>query len=147
MPYYENLKMIKKEKQLTNAEISRLGDVPLSTVTRVFSEKTPNATFETMDRISIALGVSLDEIAGRKPTKEQPLTNPIIDAFGSYSELLKEKDSRIAGLEKDKEVIRNEKYKLVAVIIALVLILFALMGVLVWFNIDVRNGNFGRFRY
>lgn len=147
MPYVEKLKTIKKEKGLSNAEISKLGDVPLPTVTRVFNESTVNPTFETLVGIARALGVSLDELAGFKQPDEQPLASPIVDTLNSYSELVKEKDNRIQELKEDKDVIRKEKHKLVATLVALVIVLVALVGILVWFNIDVRNGNFGRFKY
>lgn len=147
MPYSEKLKMIKEEKGLTNAVISETGGVPLSTVTRVFNERTPNTSFETMVGLARGMGFSLDELAGLKQHDEQPIASPIIETINSYSELLKEKDERIKGLEKDKDVIRKEKYKLVTALIVLVIILLALASILVWFNIDVRNGNFGRFLY
>lgn len=147
MPYVEKLKMIKSEKGLTNAEISKLGDIPLPTVTRVFNESTTNPTFETLVGIARALGVSLDELVGFKQPDEQPLAPPIVDTLNSYSELLKEKDDRIQELKEDKNVIRKEKNKLVTMLVALVVILVALVTILVWFNIDVRNGNFGQFKY
>lgn len=139
MPYSENLKRIKEEKGLTCAEISKLANLPLSTVTRVFNDKTSGASFETMDRISIGLGVSLDEIAGRKPSNDQPLTTPIVDTFNSYSELLAEKDDRIKELIEDKRVIRNEKYKVMWMLVILVTAIFT------WFIVDILNGHFGIF--
>lgn len=147
MPYSEKLKMIKEEKGLTNAVIAKTGNTPLSTVTRVFNDSAKGASFETMVGIARGMGISLDELAGLKQPDEQPIASPIIETINSYSEILKEKDERIKVLEKDKDVIRNEKYKLVAALIILVIILLALVSILVWFNIDVRNGNFGRFRY
>ena len=147
MPYVEKLKMIKEEKGYTNTVIADLSNIPLATVTRVFNGQTPNPTFETISAIAIGMGVSLDELVGLKQPDEPPIASPIENTLNSYSELLQEKDKRIAGLEKDKDVIRKEKYKLVTALVILVIILLALMGVLVWFNIDVRNGNFGRFIY
>ena len=71
MPYSEKLKMIKEEKGLTNAVISETGGVPLSTVTRVFNERTPNTSFETMVGLARGMGFSLDELAGLKQHDEQ----------------------------------------------------------------------------
>ena len=154
MQYTEKLKVIKEEKKLTNVIISKAGDIALSTVTRVFNESAKGASFETMIGIAKGMGISLDELAGLKQPDEQPIASPIIETISTYTELLKEKDERIRekdevikGLEKDKNVIRSEKYKLVGALVILVIILLALASVLVWFNIDVRNGNFGRFRY
>jgi transcriptional regulator with XRE-family HTH domain len=147
MPYVEKLKMIKQEKGLSLAEIAKLADIPLATITRVFNGQTPNPTFETISRISFALSVSLDELSGLKQPEEQHIASPIENTLNSYSELLKEKDDRIKELKEDKSVIRNEKYKLVGMLVALVVVLVALVAILVWTNIDIRNGNIGRVRY
>ena len=147
MPYVEKLKMIKTEKGLSNVEIAKISEIPLATVTRIFNGQTPNPTFETISRITLAMGTSLDELVGLKQPNEPPIPSPIENTLNSYSDLLKEKDIRIEQLMEDKNVIRNEKYKLVGILVALVIILVGLVGILVWFNIDVRNGNFGRFTY
>lgn len=141
MPYSEKLKMIKTEKGLTNAEISQLGDVPLSTVTRVFNEKTPNASFETFVGLARGMGFSLDELAGLKQPDEQPISSPIIETISSYSQLLKEKDDRIMELQKDKHTIRKEKYILIGLLCVIIL------GALTVLTIDILNGHFGYFRY
>lgn len=141
MPYVEKLKMIKTEKDLTNAEIARVSNVPLATITRIFSERTLNPTFETIVDIAIGMGVSLDELVGLKQPDAQPIPSPIENTLNSYTELLKEKDDRIKELKEDKDVIRREKYKLVGIlagVIAAILILFA---------VDIFNGDFGYLRY
>ena len=133
--------MIKIEKGLTNAEISKLGNIPLPTVTRVFNESTANPTFETLAGIARALGVSLDELAGFKQPDAQPLAPPIVDTLNSYSELLKEKDIRIEQLMEDKRIIRNEKYKLIGLLVG---VITAMLVIIVF---DLFNGHFGYFRY
>lgn len=141
MPYVEKLKMIKEEKDLTNSEIATLSNIPLPTITRVFNGQTPNPTFETISRIAFALGVSLDELSGLKPPEEQPIPSPIENTLNSYVELLKEKDDRIKELKEDKNVIRNEKYKLVGILACIV------AALLILFIVDIFNGNFGYLRY
>lgn len=141
MPYVEKLKMIKEEKELTNAEIAKLGNIPLPTVTRVFNGQTLNPTFETIVGIARGMGVSLDELSGFKQPDEPPLTVPIIDTINSYSELLKEKDIRIEQLLEDKKTLRNEKYKIFGLLIGIILTLLVVIVV------DVMNGHFGYFRY
>lgn len=148
MPYVEKLKTIKKDKGLTNKQIADLGNIPLATVTRVFNEATMNPTFETIIGIAKAMGVSLDELVGFKQPDELPIATPIVETLSSHSELLKEKDERIAELkeqnaklEADKESIRKEKHKITSVLICLVIIL--VVGLL----IDLCNGHIGRFRY
>lgn len=141
MPYVEKLKMIKEEKDLTNLEIATLSNIPLPTITRVFNGQTPNPTFETISRIAFALGVSLDELSGLRQPEEQPVSSPIENTLSSYAELLKEKDDRIKELTEDKRVIRNEKYKLVGLLVGII------SAILVLFAVDIFNGHFGYFRY
>ena len=123
---------------MTNKQIADLGNIGLSTVIKVFNGDTENPTFETIDRITNALGVSLDELAGRKSVDEQPLTAPIVEAFNSYSELLKEKDDHIQELKadkqqliEDKESIRKKNNKLLMALVCSVTTLLVLVGVLI----------------
>lgn len=166
MPYGEKLKSIKKDKNLTNAEIQKICNVPLATVTRVFDEESRGGNFETYVSLARGLGFSLDELAGLKQPNEQPLASPIIETFNSYSEILKEKDERIQELkeqnaklqtafdeykvsanqtvdllEKEKGHIRHEKRKITSALLALVFVL--VVGLL----IDLFNGDIGKFRY
>ena len=138
MPYIAKLKAIKEDKKMTNKQIADLGKIGLSTVIKVFNGETENPTFETIDRITNALGVSLDELAGRKPVDEQPLTTPIVETFNSYSELLKEKDDRIQELKsdkqqliEDKEAIRMKNNKLLLALVCSVTTLLVVLGVLI----------------
>lgn len=141
MPYIEKLKMIKEEKGLSNADIARVGDTPLATVTRVFNGQTPNPTFETITRIAIGMGVSLDELAGLKQPDAPPIASPIENALNTSVELLSEKDSRIKELKEEKERIRKEKYLIAGIL------LFVIAFVLAVFTVDILNGHFGYFRY
>lgn len=141
MPYVEKLKMIKEEKGLFNAEIAKVSEIPLATVTRIFNGQTPNPTFETISRIAIAMGISLDELVGLKQPDELPISSPIENTLNSYTELLKEKDDRIKELKEDKAVIRNEKYKLVGMLAGVLAV------VLIVLVVDIFNGHFGYFRY
>ena len=141
MPYIEKLKMIKDEKGLTNKQISDSSDVPLPTVIRVFNENTLNPSFETIVKIAIGMGVSLDELVGLKQPDEPPLTTPIESTINSLLELIKEKDDRIKELKEDKSVIRNEKYKLVGILVGII------AAILILFTVDIFNGHFGYFIY
>ena len=110
MPYVEKLKMIKEEKDLPNVEIAKLSNLPLATITRIFNGSTLNPTFETIVQIAIALGVSLDEIAGLKQADEPPIASPIESTLVSYSELLKEKDDRIIIIDKENVIFLGVRY-------------------------------------
>ena len=92
MPFIDRLKAAKQEKELTNAEIAQLADLPIATVTRIFNGSTSNPTFESFAKISIAMGVSLDEIAGLRHPDAPPVDAHIENTLTSYSELLREKD-------------------------------------------------------
>ena len=148
MPYGEKLKSIKNERHLTNAEIHKICDVPLATVTRLFDEKNLSGNFETFVSIARGLGISLDELAGLKQPGEEPLPSPVRETINSYSELLAEKDERIAelktqnkALEKEKHDVRREKHRITSALIGLVCIL--VVGLL----IDLFNGHVGNIRY
>lgn len=141
MPYLERLKVIKEEKGLTNTVIAKTGDVPLPTVTRVFNGTTQNATLETYIGIARGMGISLDELAGLKQPDEQPIASPIIETLNSYSEILKEKDERIAELKAEKEHERKERRRLTGVLVVLVTLVLIILAV------DLLNGEIGNIRY
>lgn len=141
MPYLEQLKRLKDQSNLTNAEIARLSNVPLATITRVFNGSTPNPTFETFVHIAIALGVSLDEIAGLKQSEEPSIAAPIESTLSSYAELLREKDERIKELKEEKEQTHREKFHLSIVLACVMAFLLLLL------TVDILNGHFGYFRY
>jgi transcriptional regulator with XRE-family HTH domain len=140
MPYVEKLKAIRDEKKITNVEIAKISNIPLATVTRVFNGQTPNPTFETISRIAVALGISLDEIIGLKEPDEPPVVPRIETALNSYSELLQEKDERIRELKEEKERERKDRYKVTSVLICVVCFLLLLLA------FDLINGQLGYFR-
>lgn len=141
MPYLEKLKALKEDKDLTNSEIAKLSNLPLATITRIFNGSTPNPTFETFTQIAIALGASLDEIAGLKEPDEPPIPSRIEMTLDSYSELLKEKDERIKELKDEIGKERKEKNMLQGVLVVFVAF------VLVVLTIDILHGHFGYFQY
>lgn len=145
MPYFEKLKMIKEEKGLSNADIARVGNLPLPTVTRVFNGQTPNPSIDTLIGIALGMGISLDELVGLKQPDAPPIPSPIEKTLSSYADLLGEKDRRIEALLEDVRRERREKYKiggvLFCLIILIVIVTLALLGY------DLLNGDIGRFRY
>lgn len=141
MPYLEKLKAFKEEKDLTNVEIARLSNIPLATITRIFNGSTPNPTFETFSQIAIALGASLDEIAGLKEPDEPPIPSRIENTLNSYSELLKEKDDRIKELKDIIDRERKEKHMLQGIFVIFI------SFVLILLTVDILNGHFGYFKF
>ncbi len=148
MPYLDRLKALKEEKKLTNTEIARLSNIPLATITRIFNGATPNPTFETFVQIAIALGASLDEIAGLKHPEAPPVDAHIENTLSSYAELLKEKDIRIREkdenirmLDRELQEERKRKNKLAIAFTGLIAILIVIAF------IDMLNGSIGFFRW
>ena len=133
--------MIKEDKKMSLSDIARVGDIPLATVTRVFNGQTPNPTFETIIRIAIGMGVSLDELAGLKQPDAPPVASPIENALSNSAELLAEKDKWIATLTEGIKRERKEKH------MAMLILFFITVFVLTFLAIDILNGHFGHFRY
>ena len=151
MPYGEKLKLIKKEKQLTNAAISKICSVSLPTVTRLFDEKNLSGNFETFVALAKGLNFSLDELAGLKPPVASPTLDLLAEKDAQIKKLTEENDAlhKYAKeihednkeLRKDNKSLRREKIKVVGVLVAL------LTALAIWIGIDLVNGHFGIFRY
>lgn len=141
MPYLTRLLELKQEKKMTNADIARLADLPLATVTRVFNGTTPNPTFETFAHIAIALGVSLDEIVGLKQNESNPVDAPIETTLSTYAEILKEKDERIKELKAERDKERIEKHRIIFALTCIVIVISIVLG------IDILHGHLRYFRY
>ena len=148
MPYLERLKALKEEKKMSCGEIARLSNIPVATITRIFNGSTPNPTFETFTQIAIALGASLDEIAGLKHPESPAVDAHIENTLNSYAELLREKDIRISEkdesirlLDRELQEERKRKTKLAIALTGLIAILIVIAF------IDMLNGSIGFFRY
>ena len=150
MPYGERLVSIRTARNLTNSTISKMCDVSLPTVNRLFKKNSESGNFDTYVSLANGLGFSLDELAGLKPPDKS-----IDDIHKSYSEQLANKDSIIAEKDRliaEKDAIikeikeeyrkeRKEKHHLSSV--------FAIFAValLVVLALDLLHGHFGYFQY
>lgn len=155
MDFLARLKKLKEERGLTTNEIAELSNIPAATISRVLSGQTANPTFETITAITIALGGSLDEIAGIKSPEERMQSPRIENVITNYADLLKSKDDlitekndRIAekteaieGLRKQRDKERKEKHWLAFFTATIILIV---IGILIF---DLANGHIGYFRY
>ena len=148
MPYVTYLKDLKKSRNLTVAEIAELSKIPASTISRIFSGNTMNASFETISPIVIAMGGSLDEMVGLKSPDEEPVKPQVETTLNAYADLLNEKDMRIREKDKTIEILTNtltkerrEKNRLAVMALILVAVLAALVA------FDLANGHLGIFRY
>ena len=63
MSWLENLKAVKKDKDVSNKWISEQSGVPRKTVDRIFAGGTDSPQFDTIRLVCAALGVSIDDIA------------------------------------------------------------------------------------
>ena len=62
----ENIKKLRKQKKLSQDKLARLADIPYNTLVKIESGKSNNPTFGTLSKLANALGVGLDDLAGRK---------------------------------------------------------------------------------
>ena len=60
--WLENLKELKKAKEMTTKQIADVTKIPESTLKRIFSGDTPDPYISTIHRIVTALGGSLDYV-------------------------------------------------------------------------------------
>ena len=137
MPYLNRLLELKHEKDFTNADIARLADLPLATVTRILNGSTPNPTFEIFARIAIALGASLDEIVGLRQSETPPVDAHIETTLSTYAEIVKEKDERIMELKEALNKERTEKHRIVLGLVCIIVLICIVLG------IDLLHGHFG----
>ena len=65
---FEIINKIKKEKGLTNAQISKLSGVTLSTLDKITSGVNTNPKFDTLQAICRVLGCTLNDFYDSRPT-------------------------------------------------------------------------------
>ena len=58
------LKELKDQRKLTNQQLSELSGVPVGTINRIMAGQTDNPSFQTVCDMVMAMGGSLDELAG-----------------------------------------------------------------------------------
>ena len=58
------LKELKDQRKLTNQQLSDLSGVPVGTINRIMAGQTDNPSFQTVCDMVMAIGGSLDELAG-----------------------------------------------------------------------------------
>lgn len=107
--WLENLKELKKAKGMTTKQIADATKIPESTLKRIFSGETDNPYVDTIRRIAIALGSSLDEIFAESKTV---VGGPdLLVAQVELEKLKAERDALVAenGALKEKiEELRNK---------------------------------------
>lgn len=58
----KNIKRLRREKGISQDRLSKLADLSLNTIVNIEAGNNPNPTFETLQKIADALGVSLNEL-------------------------------------------------------------------------------------
>ena len=144
MDYLSQLQTLKEDKGLTSADIAKLSGVPEQTVKRIFNGTTPDPRFDTIAKITIALGGSLDIISGLRPETDFKPSTPVRKALSVSADLIGEKDVRIAELKEELKRERRAKTIILCCAAAFSVLFVSLLTFLIF---DILNGNVGFIRY
>ena len=58
----QNIKMLRKEKNISQDKLSKLADISLNTVVKLELDQSPNPTLDTLKKIAKALDVTIDDL-------------------------------------------------------------------------------------
>ena len=106
--WLERLKEIKKEKGMSSKQIATSANLPERTVIRIFSGDTDNPYLDTIHRIAIAMGCSLDEIL--TDTKVVIANESLVEVKECLAEA--QENNVVIEAERDLVSIENEKLKI-----------------------------------
>lgn len=135
MKLHEKLQKYKDLTQISINEISKKTDIPVSTVSRIFSGQTSAPSFESIVEIAKVLNVSLDEL-GEMPTNTFKCEVEVL-----VSRVIEEKDKMI----DDKNVDLSQKNKWIKVLFISLFIMFLVFAIVLIF--DFTRGDIGYIRY
>ena len=65
-----NLKILRKKKDLTLKELEKISDIPFSSIARIEREERKEITIQTVIKLAEALEVSLDDLVLKDLSKE-----------------------------------------------------------------------------
>lgn len=99
----EYIKKAKKEKGLTNEELSNRSGVPLGTVNKILSGHTPDPQFETVKAICNALDISLAAL--------DDYENRQIETIAAHHDGEEWTEEELAEIEKFKDYVRSKRKK------------------------------------
>ena len=138
MDYLSQLQTLKEDKGLTSADIAKLSGVPEQTVKRIFNGTTPDPRFDTIAKITISLGGSLDIISGLRPETDFKPSSPVKKALSASADLIGEKEAHILELKDALKRERRAKNIILCVAAAFIGVMLLLLMFLVF---DVLHGN------
>ena len=101
--WLDNLKELKREKNMTTKQLAEKSGLPEQTVSRILSGHTPNPYIDTLDRFATALGCTIADIL--VGTKAVIGNVSLSDLQSEIDRLTAERDSAIA--ERDLLVTSN----------------------------------------
>lgn len=135
------LSELREEKRISYDTLATLTGYSTSTVTRYFNGTTKQPTFDFVASVALALGASLDEIAGTRAEISAPLDNPYIDLIRLYQE-------SVARMEEQANALAyNSRHALVSgriTMIVLIAVLACVAAILVY---DILHPDRGWFQY
>ena len=62
----KRIKELRGKFKLSQDKLSKIANIPFSTLTKIEAGYTPNPSMETLIKIADAFGIGLDELVGRK---------------------------------------------------------------------------------
>ena len=115
---------MKDQRKLTNQQLADLAGIPVGTINRIMEGQTDNPSFDTICALVRAMGGSLDELTGIRPTADAPDPLPLVALY---------------------EKVIDEKNRLIKVLLIACCVLIAVFIFIVLF--DLVNGQIGFIQY
>lgn len=115
------LKALKNKGKFTSAELAKMSGIPETTIRKILSGETADPRFDTVAKLVIAMGGSMDDLVEKVEEKDMK-ESPVIAVKEAYEGLIKDMQERIDSLEKDKKRLSVLFFALGA-IIAIVIVL------------------------
>lgn len=125
----EYIRSLKQAKNVTVKELSKLTNIPESTITNILNGRTENPSFEIVSKLVIALGGSLDALAGAEKKEEEG--EDVAEFIATLTDMY----------EKQIERLQKDKFYLFSLLTIVLLIVFAVLA------IDVIDGSVGWIRH
>ena len=99
------LKKIKKERKLTNEQLSELSGVPFGTLNKILGTETKETNISTVIKLAKALGVSAEELIFGKSTTINNIEKEEQDLLDLYRQL--HDDDKIRIVAKMEQMIED----------------------------------------
>lgn len=115
------LNALKTKGNFTYSDISNLSGIPEATIRKIFSGETADPRFDTIVKLVVSMGGSLDEaISGKK--EEELETNAIISLKEIYESRIEDVKFYIDSLKNDIKMLSISAIVLAAFIVLLIVI-------------------------